>query len=212
MAFHEWSLNRSKCMCFPVQGNVSVMSWDCVTWHGVGTLCMVNINAVKYRKTLENNLWPVFTRHFHNIPYWFQDDNAPVHSARIIEEYKRNNNINCITWSTLEIKCEAALNFEFTWVFGISAWLTLVQFLLEALPVLEIKFALFSCVIKLSRSSPVFLTNKNVYICLSTYFQFLILVIKWNQLFQTVLTIPRWNNVYLVVNVRSWKFGMSRIL
>ena len=48
-------------MFFPVQGNVSVISWDCVTWHGVGTVCKVNINAVKYRETLENNLWPVFT-------------------------------------------------------------------------------------------------------------------------------------------------------
>ena len=55
-----------------------------------------------------------FYRHLHNIPYRFQDDNAPIHSTRTIEEYKRNNNINCITWSTLEIKCEAALNFEFT--------------------------------------------------------------------------------------------------
>lgn len=30
--------------------------------------------------------------------YRFQDDNAPVHRARIIEEYKRDNNINCLTW------------------------------------------------------------------------------------------------------------------
>ena len=86
--------------CLPVQRKVSVMIWSCVTWHGVGNLCKVNgnINAVKYQEILENNLWPVLTRHFLNRPYRFQDDNAPVHRARIIEEYKRNNHINCITW------------------------------------------------------------------------------------------------------------------
>ena len=75
------------------------MIWGCVTWHDVGTLCKVNgnINAVKYQEILENNLWPVLTCHFHSRPYRFQDDIAPVHRTRIIEEYKRNNNINCIT-------------------------------------------------------------------------------------------------------------------
>ena len=91
---------RPECMCLQVQRKVSVMIWGCVTLHGVGTLCKVNgnINAVKYQEILENNLWPVLTRHFLNRPYRFQDDNAPVHRARIIEEYKRNNNVNCITW------------------------------------------------------------------------------------------------------------------
>ena len=30
--------------------------------------------------------------------YVFQEDNAPVHRARITENYKQENNINCTTW------------------------------------------------------------------------------------------------------------------
>jgi hypothetical protein len=52
----------------------------------VGTLCKVdgNINAVKYRDILDNHLWPVLARHFADKPYRFQDDNAPVHRARLL--------------------------------------------------------------------------------------------------------------------------------
>jgi hypothetical protein len=66
------------------------MIWECITWYGVGTICKVdgNINAVKYRDILDNHLWSVLARHFADKPYRFQDDNAPVHRACIIEEFK----------------------------------------------------------------------------------------------------------------------------
>ena len=91
---------RPECMCPPYQRKVSVMIWGCITWYGVGTLCKVdgNINAVKYRDILDNHLWPVLARHFADKPYRFQDDNAPVHRARIIEEFKRDNDIHGMTW------------------------------------------------------------------------------------------------------------------
>ena len=71
------------------------MIWGCITWHGVGTLCKVdgNINAVKYHDILDNHLWPILARHFADKSYHFQDDNAHVHRARIIEEFKRDNDI-----------------------------------------------------------------------------------------------------------------------
>jgi hypothetical protein len=59
------------------------MIWGCITWYGVGTLCKVDGN-VKYRDILDNHLWPVLARHFADKPYRFQDDNAPVHRARLI--------------------------------------------------------------------------------------------------------------------------------
>jgi hypothetical protein len=46
---------------------------------------------------LENNLWPVIARYFADTGYVFQDDNAPVHRARITENYKQENNMNCTT-------------------------------------------------------------------------------------------------------------------
>lgn len=85
--------NRPECMCPSFQKRVTVMIWGCISWHGVGTLCKVNgnINAIKYQEILENNLWPVLARHFSDGMYRFQDDNAPLHRARIIEGYKRDN-------------------------------------------------------------------------------------------------------------------------
>jgi hypothetical protein len=47
------------------------------------------------RDILDNHLWPVLARHFADKPYRFQDDNAPVHRARLIEEFKRDNGM---TW------------------------------------------------------------------------------------------------------------------
>ena len=89
-----------ECMYPPCQRKVSIMIWGCITWFGVGTIWKVdrNINAIKYKNILEDNLWPVLARHFVNKPYRFQDDNAPVHRARILEEYKRDNEIRYITW------------------------------------------------------------------------------------------------------------------
>jgi hypothetical protein len=56
------------------------------------------MRAVKYRDILDNHLWPVLARHFADKPYRFQDDNAPVHRARLIEEFKRDNDIHGMTW------------------------------------------------------------------------------------------------------------------
>jgi len=67
--------------------------WGCITFNGVGILAFVDgsIDPNKYIDILENNLWPVITRHFPAINYIFQDDNAPVHRARTIVEYKLRN-------------------------------------------------------------------------------------------------------------------------
>ena len=68
----------------------------CITWYGVGTLCQVNgnINPEKYISVLDSQLWPVIVHHFPDDSYVFQDDNAPVHTARIVERYKHDNNIH----------------------------------------------------------------------------------------------------------------------
>jgi hypothetical protein len=89
-----------QCMYPSRKRRVAVMVWGCITYDGVGTLCLVdgNITAQKYIDILDEHLWPVIVRHFLNKPYLFQDDNAPVHRARITCEYKQNNNIPSITW------------------------------------------------------------------------------------------------------------------
>jgi hypothetical protein len=71
----------------------------CLSFNGIETLTDVkgNINSQIYIDVLGNNLWPVIARYFADNEYVFQDDNAPVHRARITENYKQENNINCTT-------------------------------------------------------------------------------------------------------------------
>jgi hypothetical protein len=79
------------------------MIWGRLSFNGIGTLADIkgNINSQIYIDVLENNLWPVIARHFADNEYVFQDDNAPVHRARITENYKQENNTDHHTYFTL---------------------------------------------------------------------------------------------------------------
>jgi hypothetical protein len=44
---------------------------------------MSTINAAKYVEILNSCLWPGIVGHFTDDNYCFQDDNAPVHRARV---------------------------------------------------------------------------------------------------------------------------------
>ena len=81
--------------------NLKIMVWGCHTYHGVGTLAMIkgNMNWDKYIETLDNNLWQVVAKHFGITPYLFQDDNAPCHRSRVVEEWKRQNQLTQLNWS-----------------------------------------------------------------------------------------------------------------
>ena len=69
---------------------VSVMFWGSISYHGVGTLTLVdgNINTDKYNSIMDDNMWPVVAQHFGNWPWIFQEDNAPCHmSARAKRQF-----------------------------------------------------------------------------------------------------------------------------
>lgn len=68
--------------------------------HRVGTISAVdvNINAYKYQQILDDNLWSVLAHHFPTGNCVFQDDNAPVHSARSTQDYLHKNAIRTISW------------------------------------------------------------------------------------------------------------------
>jgi hypothetical protein len=52
-----------------------------------------NMNSVTNIETLDNNLWQVVAKHFGITPYLFQDDNAPCHRSRVVEEWKRQDQL-----------------------------------------------------------------------------------------------------------------------
>jgi transposase len=94
---------RPECLGYVTESpstNLKIMVWGCLTYHGVGTLAMINgnMNSVKYIETLDNNLWKVVAKHFRNTPYLFQDDNAPCHRSRIVEEWKGQNKLTQLNW------------------------------------------------------------------------------------------------------------------
>lgn len=96
-AGEEWD---PPCAAPPPGRRLNLMIWGCITYHGVGTLCVVNgnINAEKYIEIINNNLWPVVARHFHDGRYIYQDDNAPVHRARIVREFIDREGIPTMEW------------------------------------------------------------------------------------------------------------------
>ncbi|CAG2213846.1 unnamed protein product [Mytilus edulis] len=93
----EW---LTDCICPPSQRKYSLMIWGCITYHGVGTITVVegNINALKYIEIIDNNLWPVVVRHFPDDNYVFQDDNAPVHRARSVQDFRRETGLKSMNW------------------------------------------------------------------------------------------------------------------
>ena len=71
----------------------------CICWYTEGTLTCItgNINSEKYETILEDNIWPVTARLFPDNQYLFQDDNAPIHRSRELQEYKTRNNLKSIS-------------------------------------------------------------------------------------------------------------------
>ena len=74
------------------------MIWGCIFYDGVGTLTAVegNINSAKYIDILDKNLWPVVVWYFEGKENLFMDDNAPVHRALSVENYKDQNEVTSI--------------------------------------------------------------------------------------------------------------------
>lgn len=75
-----------------IRRKFSVMVWEYLCFNGVETLWRVNdnINAQKYMEILDNNISPVIVLAGN---YLFQDDNAPVHRAQVVQEFIARNNI-----------------------------------------------------------------------------------------------------------------------
>ena len=82
-------------ICSRSERKISLIIWGCICYDGVETLTAVegNINSAMYIDILDINLWPVVVWYFEGKEYWFMDDNAPVHRAHTVDNY-RDQNLN----------------------------------------------------------------------------------------------------------------------
>ena len=79
-------------------GGGSLMMWGCFSGKGLGPLVKVEgkMNRLDYIKILEEHLLPLIDRDFNGRGYLFQDDNAPVHTAKDVKDWILNNNVKVL--------------------------------------------------------------------------------------------------------------------
>lgn len=83
-------------------GGGSIMIWGCMTAQGVGEvhLCEGRMNGARYIDMLEEVLEPSIVQ-FYNIDsedYYFQQDNAPCHKARLVIRWFDENRVKLLDW------------------------------------------------------------------------------------------------------------------
>lgn len=72
-----------------------------ISYDGVGPLTVIKgtVNGEKYRKILQDHFLPyVADRNHRGIPTILQDDNAPVHRAKIVQSWKQQNHVESLEW------------------------------------------------------------------------------------------------------------------
>lgn len=79
-------------------GGGSVMFWGCFSGKGLGPLVKVDgkMNQHDYIEILQSYLLPLINNSFNNRGYLFQDDNAPVHTAKKVKEWIKTNEIKIL--------------------------------------------------------------------------------------------------------------------
>ncbi len=81
-------------------GQESVMIWGCFTKNELGPLVRLEgrVTANIYIEMLENYLIPFINDLENKYDYTFQEDNAPIHTAKIAKKWKSDNNIKSLPW------------------------------------------------------------------------------------------------------------------
>lgn len=94
--FHE------DCIASTVQKSFGRMFWGCFSWVGMGPLVPLTgrITGAIHRETLANYAIPTVKSHAKKIKkkFFFQEDNAPVHTAKIARSFLTSSNIELFPW------------------------------------------------------------------------------------------------------------------
>ena len=78
---------------------MKINAWACFSAKGRGSLFLFEENLVKeiYLTILEDHLLPYATKQFPN-GFVFQDDNDPKHRAKVVEAWKKEQNVSTLYW------------------------------------------------------------------------------------------------------------------
>ena len=81
-------------------GQESVMVWACFTKNKLGSIVRLEdrIKARIYIELLESYLLPFINSLENKNDYTFQEDNAPIHTAYIAKDWRKDNHIESMPW------------------------------------------------------------------------------------------------------------------
>lgn len=88
---------RPQCTIGRSSVRQSIMYWGCISHDGTVTLarCSNNMNASEYIDALEGAAVQVASSEFGLV---FMDDNAPIHRAHVVQEWKTRNGVGSLHW------------------------------------------------------------------------------------------------------------------
>ena len=98
---YVWRLLKQQCSPRCLQGTLKnqkkIMVWGCFSWKGVGAFHEIKGILTRYRQILIRQMRP-FARQLHGDNSIFQHDNDPKHTAHIVKNYLRNQQIEMFEW------------------------------------------------------------------------------------------------------------------
>lgn len=82
-------------------GRFSVNVWGWISFRGMGVCCRIvgRFNAGNYLNILENTMLPTVRELYPDNNFVFQQDNCPIHTARNVTAWFRDQNIELMPWS-----------------------------------------------------------------------------------------------------------------
>ena len=82
-------------------GGGAVMIWGCFSKAGIGQICLCEgrMNQAKYKVVLEKNMLPSALTMFPNSEEcFFQQGNAPCHTAMSVKVWMKDQQIRTLSW------------------------------------------------------------------------------------------------------------------
>lgn len=76
-----------------------IMVWGAISYYGTFEIQFVSsrMNANKYKEVLQN-AFPHFSNIFGSLPWTFQQDNAPIHTSRLVKKWISEQNVKLMEW------------------------------------------------------------------------------------------------------------------